>query len=386
MDTLLEDIFEAYFKARKNKRNKKDQIEFEQNFESSLMKLHEQIVQREFEPQNYTVFINTKPVIREVFAPSFRDRVVHHLLYKYLSEIFEADFINDSYSCRVGKGTLYGIYRLKDMIYKCSEGYKEDCYILKLDISGYFYNINKNILYNICTTKMKKHFSEDKYELVDYLLKEILFDNVVSGSVKIGNEKVWKLLRKDRSLFNAPNGIGLPIGNSTSQLFSNIYMNMFDHFIKDDLKIRHYGRYVDDFVVVHKDKEFLKKLMKTSEKFLKYHLGLEVHPKKIYLQHYTKGVSFLGAFVKPYRVYAGKRIKNNFVHFVKDSNKILKQRCEHITKEELMKIRTTFNAYLGMLSKMNTYSLRLKYINMLDKCFYKYFYLSKDLKKVKVNF
>ena len=113
---LLHDLFEAYFKARKNKRNKKDQVEFELNFESSLMRLHKQIVQREFKPQNYTAFVNKKPVIREVFAPSFRDRVVHHLLYKYLSEIFEPYFINDSYSCRVGKGTLYGVYRLKDTL------------------------------------------------------------------------------------------------------------------------------------------------------------------------------------------------------------------------------------------------------------------------------
>lgn len=316
MDNLLEDIFEAYFKARKNKRNKKDQIEFEQNFESSLLKLYKQIVQREFEPENYTAFVNTKPVTREVFAPSFRDRVVHHLIYKYLSEIFEADFINDSYSCRVGKGTLYGIYRLKDMIYSCSKAYTRDCYILKLDISGYFYNINKNILYKICEKKMQRSFSEEKYDLVNYLLKKVLFDDVVSGAVKIGSQKSWEQLEKARSLYNTPKDIGLPIGNLTSQLFSNIYMNSFDHFVKDDLDIKHYGRYVDDFVVVHRDKEFLKKFIKTSRNFLKYNLGLEIHPKKIYLQHYKKGVEFLGSFIKPNRVYIGNRTKKNFFQFI----------------------------------------------------------------------
>lgn len=277
MNNLLEDIFEAYFKARKNKRNKKDQIEFEQNFESSLMKLHKQIVQREFEPQKYTAFVNTKPVIREVFAPSFRDRVVHHLIYKYLSEIFEADFINDSYSCRVGKGTLYGIYRLKDMIHNCSRGYTKDCYVLKLDIRSYFYNINKNILYTMCEKKMKRTFSDDKYDLVNYLLKKVLFDDVVGGAIKIGSNESWKLIMKNRSLYHTSEGVGLPIGNLTSQLFSNIYMNEFDQFIKNDLNIKHYGRYVDDFVVVHENKDFLKKLMKTSRRFLENNLGLELH-------------------------------------------------------------------------------------------------------------
>jgi hypothetical protein len=382
---LLHDLLEAYFKARKNKRNKKDQVEFEQNFESSLMGLHKQIVQREFKPQNYTAFVNKKPVIREVFAPSFRDRVVHHLLYKYLSEIYEPYFINDSYSCRVGKGTLYGVYRLKDMLYSCSNGYSKDCYVLKLDISGYFYNINKNILYKMCCGKMKKHFLKDKYELVDYLLRKILFDDVIDGAVKISRLSDWKLLRKDRSLYNTPRDIGLPIGNLTSQLFSNIYMNEFDNFMKDDLDIKYYGRYVDDSVIVHKDKEFLKKLIKTSQNFLRNNLGLEIHPNKIYLQHYVKGVEFLGAFIKPNRVYAGSRIKGNFIAFIVSINNILEEKTCILGKDEIMKIRATFNSYLGLLSKFNTFKLRVKCINMLKTCFYRYFYFSNDLRKVTIK-
>ena len=325
-DNLLEDLFESYFKARKNKRNKKDQIVFEENYESNIFGIYEDIINRKFKADNYTSFVNKRPVIREVFAPSFRDRVVHHLLYKYLSEIYEPYFINDSYSCRKNKGTLYGIYRLKDMIYSCSHGYKGDCYILKLDISGYFYNINKKILYKLCTSHMKKYFSEEKYDLMDYLLKSILFDDIVKGVTKIGNRSDWKYVRRDRSLFYSLENVGLPIGNLTSQLFSNIYMNSFDHFIKYDLNIKHYGRYVDDFVIVHKNKEFLKKLKKTSENFLKQTLELEVHPKKVHLQHYSHGVQFLGAFIKPNRVYVTKRIKNNFNNLIININKFFTQK------------------------------------------------------------
>ena len=182
-------------KARKNKRNKKDQIEFEESFESNLINIHKEILEEKFKPENYTAFVNKKPVIREVFAPSFRDRVVHHLLYKYLGDIYETQFIDDSFSCRKGKGTLYGIHRVKQMIDECSNGYVENCYILKLDISGYFYNINKDILYKKCKLMMKKHFSKDKYKIVDFLLKSILFHDVTNNVVRVGNYDDWKLLQ-----------------------------------------------------------------------------------------------------------------------------------------------------------------------------------------------
>ena len=382
LEGLLEDIFKAYFNARKNKRNKKDQLEFEQNFESNLIEVYKQILKREFYPQCYIVFVNKKPVVREVFAPSFRDRVVHHLLYNYLSEIFETDFINDSYSCRVNKGTLYGIYRLKDMIESCSKGYTQDCYILKLDISSYFYNINKNILYNMIDKKIKLSFSKDKYELVNYLLKVILFDDVTSKAIKIGNPLDWKLLPKGKSLFSIPKEKGLPIGNLTSQLFSNIYMDSFDHFIKDDLSIKYYGRYVDDFVIVHQDKYFLKKLIQTSNNYLKHNLELNIHPKKIYLQHYRKGVLFLGAFVKPYRVYSGSRLKTNFLKSIYKINNIFKKQGSSITKEQLMEIRTILNSYLGLLSKFNTYKLRVSGLKRLNESFYEIFDVSEDCRKV----
>jgi len=380
MDGLLEDLFEAYFKARKNKRNKKDQLAFEQNFESSLIKLYEQIVQREFEPQPYTAFISQKQVIREVFAPTFRDRVVHHLIYRYLSEIFEPDFIDDSYSCRVGKGTLYGIYRVKDMLYTCSKGYARDCYILKLDISGYFYAIDKKLLYKMCIQKMQESFEHEKYVLVDYLLKKVLFDDVTKGAIKRGGKNEWELLPRHRSLFHCPKERGLPIGNLTSQLFSNIYMNAFDHFMKNDLGLKHYGRYVDDFVIVHPNKTFLKKLIQSATLFLRQHLGLTVHPKKIYLQHYAKGVPFLGAFIKPHRVYVGNRIKGNFTKLLRalDTASYPNGYTPGCVKEICCRI----NSYLGLMSHFNSFTLRKTLLQQLPDALSAQIRITDDFKKV----
>ena len=147
--SLIEDIFQAYYDARKNKRNSNSSLEFEIEYEKNLVKLFWEINQRSYKPKPYSAFIIKKPVKREVFASQFRDRVVHHLIFNYLNPIFDSLFINDSYSCRLGKGTSYGIKRADYFIKSCSQNYKKDAYIMKLDIEGYFMSIDKVILFEI---------------------------------------------------------------------------------------------------------------------------------------------------------------------------------------------------------------------------------------------
>jgi len=148
---LIEDLFQAYYDARRNKRSKKDVIEFEMNYERNLFVLADDIWSGKYQPGPSVCFIVDKPVKREIFAASFRDRIVHHLIYNNINPIFERKFINDSYSCRIGKGTSYGIKRLSHFIRSCSENYKKDCYVLKLDLKGYFMSINKKILHDKIT-------------------------------------------------------------------------------------------------------------------------------------------------------------------------------------------------------------------------------------------
>jgi len=137
-EKLLEGLFVAYYAARSNKRNTINALKFEKHFEHNLFKLCEDIIERKYDPQPSICFIVNKPVKREIFAADFRDRVVHHYIYNHISPVFEKTFINDSYSCRKGKGTHYGIQRLDHFIRSCSHNYSKDCYILKLDIKGYF--------------------------------------------------------------------------------------------------------------------------------------------------------------------------------------------------------------------------------------------------------
>ena len=164
-----------------------------------------------------------------------------------------------------------------------------------------------------------------------------------------GNKSDWQGLPKNKSLFFALPGKGLPIGNLTSQLFGNIYLNEFDHFIKEKLACRYYGRYVDDMVFLHHDKKYLKSLIPKINNYLKDNLGLNLHPKKIYIQNIEKGVPFLGMMIKPYHIYPGKRIRKNFYECLKDATNA-KSGIDNI------------NSYLGMIKNYNSYKLRKKYL------------------------
>jgi len=145
-EKILADLFKAYFDARRNKRNTINALAFEKHFEEAIFKLYDDIISGQYKPSRSICFIVNRPVKREIFAANFRDRVVHHLIYNYLSLLAEGTFINDSYSCRTGKGIHYGIKRIARFIRSCSQNYQEDCYILKLDIKGYFMSMNRSFL------------------------------------------------------------------------------------------------------------------------------------------------------------------------------------------------------------------------------------------------
>ncbi|MDR0860495.1 MAG: hypothetical protein LBO09_06035 [Candidatus Peribacteria bacterium] len=145
---LLEDLFQAYLEARKHKRNTRNQLAFEFALEENIVKLRDDLFLNTYEIGKSIYFIQQEPVKREIFAGNFRDRIVHHLVFNYISPLFEKTFIYDSYSCRVGKGTSKGVERISKFIRSCSENYQKECWVLKLDIQGYFMAINKDLLYH----------------------------------------------------------------------------------------------------------------------------------------------------------------------------------------------------------------------------------------------
>ena len=297
----LDELFEAYADCRANKRNTMNALAFEVDYEQQLIDLHKEINSGAYKPGRSIAFVIHHPVKREIFAADFRDRVVHHLIINKLNPLFEQVFIHDSYACRKGRGTHFAIARADRFIRRCSKNYTTDCYVLKLDIQGFFMAIDKRILWaKLRDFIYQRYHGADKPLLLELCYK-ILANNPTKNCFIKGGRHHWRALPPDKSLFYSAPYCGLPIGNLTSQIFANFYMNPFDHFIKHDLGVQYYGRYVDDFLLVHHDKTYLLSLISKIRDFLKDELGLTLHPRKIYIQHYTRGVNFLGVLIKPHR-------------------------------------------------------------------------------------
>ena len=381
---LLCSLFQAYYDARKNKRRTINALAFEIDFERKLFELYEEIKSRKYEISPSICFISFKPVQREIFAADFRDRIIHHLIYNYISPIFERLFINDSYSCRVGRGTSYGIKRVNHFIRSCSDNYKQDCHVLKLDIKGYFMAMDRSILYQKIEKTLNRFWEEAGFDLdlILYLIRQVIFHDPTKNCRIKGAWKDWQGLPKSKSLFWAGENKGLPIGNLTSQLFGNVYLNDFDHFIKHKLGCQYYGRYVDDLVIVHQDKEYLKSIVPILKKYLRGELLLEIHPQKAYLQHFSKGAPFLGTIIKPYRTYIRNQTKGNFYKKISYWNDFLEKE-RRLTKEALNKFLASVNSYLGIMVNYSTYKLRRKMLTeSLSPRFGEYVYIADDYAKL----
>jgi len=283
-ERIVTELFRAYFDARRNKRNTINALAFEKNFEHNIFELADEILEDRYTIKPSICFIVNKPVKREIFAANFRDRVVHHFIYNYIYPLFDKLFINDAYSCRVGKGAHYGIARIDHFFRSCSRNCTRDSFVLKLDIQGYFMAMDKALL----LTKLEdglhvvERWVNFNLPLTLQLTKQTICNDPREKCIIKGRRSDWNGLPDSKSLFYSKPGCGLPIGNLTSQLFANIYLNAFDHFVKRDLGIRYYGRYVDDFVLVHHAKSFLISLIPQIADYLQNRLHLTLHPDKIY--------------------------------------------------------------------------------------------------------
>lgn len=386
---LLLDLYEAYKSARKNKRKTSDQQRFELNLELELVQLSKELYVRKYHPRQSICFIIRDPKQREVFAAHFRDRVVHHLYYNYTHKLYERFFIIDSYSCISGRGTHYGINRLVHHIRSASHNNQGNCYVLKLDIKGYFMHINRDLLHKHCQQMLdrsqKFYAAKLDFSLIRYLTTLFTLQNPVIGCKMQGQRSDWHGLPPSKSLFYSKEGCGLPIGNLTSQLFSNIYMNAFDQYMKRDLHCSHYGRYVDDAYVVSTDREWLRSIIPFIKNFLSSELKLELHKDKLKIDKARYGTQFLGAYIKPWRTYiahsGGLRMKQKLLSM------------DFLQEIKVDTLQSRCNSYSGLLGHYSGWRVRrsllcqshavFKY-GYLGRSFHK-FYLNKDTKLMNLN-
>lgn len=343
-DWLLHELYFAYLTARKHKRGTEDEHKFELNAMENLMILSDDILNHRYKPSRGVAFIIHDPVTREIFAAPFRDRVVHHFLYDQVAEWWDRRFIYDSYSCRVGKGTLMGINRLQHHIHQVTQMGQREAYVVKLDIQGYFMSLSRQRVYaRVCWGIDRQYSAKDVWlaDLVRYLWHEVIFDDPIAGVKVRGSVHDWDCLPNNKSLFCQPPGRGIVIGNLSSQLISNIYLDQLDRFIKYKLGYQHYGRYVDDFYIIVPEAELARALadVKRINDFLR-ELELVLHPRKRYIQNVRHGVPFLGVVVYPNVIVPGKRFKD---HFYRAAQHYTMGLCEN----------ETIVSYLGYLKNLD---------------------------------
>ncbi len=300
----------------RGKADRADVKEFSQRLEYNLFRLHYELLSGDYRHSHYTSFIIADPKLRHIHKARVKDRIVHHAINRILSPIYESSFIFDSYSSRRGKGSHRAICRLRNFAWKLSCNNTSDIWFLKGDIRKYFASVNQAILIDILSRKIKDYKTAK-------LLEEIIF-----------------------SFADNP-GRGIPLGNLTSQLFANVYLDPFDQYVKRQLKVKYYVRYADDFIIVAKDKEYLHDLIPILSNFLASELDLDLHPDKISLRPWHRGIDFLGYVIFPYHTILRPKTKRRML---KRANK------------------NNLASYLGLLCHCRGYQLKNKIAKIAEFC------------------
>jgi hypothetical protein len=295
----LEACHAAWLKARRGKRPSANQLAFEVRWLDRLLELKAALRAGEWQPARTVSFIVTHPKTREIHAPDFADRVVHHLLVERLEKLFEPVFIHDSYANRHGRGSHAAVDRLQQfMRSRNGQGW-----YLQLDIHNYFNSINRHILYRMLCHRLEQCMQRavltgEHIMALRSLCHKLLVNNVTE---LVRDPEAAARLPPHKRLANAAPGCGLPVGNLTSQFFANVYLNALDQFVKHTLKCRHYVRYVDDFILIADDADQLHHWQAQIDEFLANTLSLKCKEAAV-MQPLCQGIDFLG-----YRVFADHR-------------------------------------------------------------------------------
>ncbi|PKN00801.1 MAG: RNA-dependent DNA polymerase [Elusimicrobia bacterium HGW-Elusimicrobia-1] len=317
-------LYDAYLKARKEKRYREGVLFYTSNLENNLVRLMNEIKEGVYRPGKYHTFSVYEPKKRKISSLPFKDRIVQHALNNVIEPIFEKVFIYDSYACRKYKGTHSGVRRLTHFLRSLSAG----AYCFKGDIANYFPSVSHNILRREIARRIS-----DKRALA--LIDTIIFSHCAVGKTDCG----------------------LPVGNLTSQLFANVYMNQLDYFVKHNLHCRHYIRYVDDFIVLDEDKKKLAAVKDEIEFFLRDDLRLALN-KKSSIFPVKQGVDFLG-----YRIWRTHRLLR------KSSVKKMKKKIAEFAAGGIIpeKMEATVASWLAHSRHADTYNLTKKLASLMGK-------------------
>lgn len=338
-DITFDEVLSAYYSCRKRKRNSKQQIEFEFNLESNLWELYLELKYEKYVPGFHIFFIVLKPKPREVWAASFKDRIVHHLLFNRIKFI-EEDYIKTTYACIKQRGTLKAAKDVQKAFRKLWPNNKE-YRVLQVDISNFYVSINKETIKTQLYPKINNSTTL-------YLINLFINQDPTENFIYQGDEKLRLLIPENKSLLNKETG--LPIGNLTSQFFANNYLNDFDWFCRNEIT-EYYFRYMDDLIFILPKEKSIKSIISLINEYL-LKLNMKLNPKKTKHNKLENGVNFVGYIIKPFSIYIRNSTKN---------------------KAKLAVNPKSINSYFGMMTHLNCYNLRksIAIKNNLKMSYYK---------------
>ena len=363
--TSLENLFTAWDEFKSDKLKKKDALAFEWSLENNILELHRDLKYHKYRHGVYTAFTITDPKQRKIHKAIVLDRILHHAIFRVLNPLFEPTFISNSFSCRVRKGSHKGINTLAGALNTVSKNHRKPCFALKCDIKKFFDSVDHQILLDMIKYKIK---DLDLHCLIKGIIGSFWIPDQVRNDTQLdlfgrslhprlecrGVEMTPIRERENKNTSQR----GIPIGNLTSQLFANIYMNEFDQFVKHKLKIQHYCRYTDDFVIVSDNRSYLENLLPEIQSFLSDKLKLELHPNKVSICKIRRGIDFLGYVILPH--YRRLRTKTKNRIFKKLKLRVVEYKAGLISEETL---RQSLNSFLGVLSHSNSHELRQELLN-----------------------
>jgi len=307
---------QAWQEFCRGKRKARDVQKFERNLMDNIFTLQEDLKNGTYQHGGYYRFAINDPKPRVIHKASVRDRIVHHAIYRKLYPFFDKTFVADSYSCRLDKGTHRAMERFRKFAHQLSRNNTKTVWVLKCDIRKFFDSINHEVLLRL----LRKRFVD---------------------------ETVFELLKEVINSFSVTSGSGLPLGNLTSQLFVNIYMNEFDQWVKHRLRAQYYIRYADDFVFLSSNRQELIDMIPHIAHFLDQRLQLQLHPTKLFLNTMASGIDFLGWVHSPNHRVVRTATKKRMI------------------KNILAKpVTAVFNSYLGLLTHGNAYGLSREVENL----------------------
>ncbi|MCM1223375.1 MAG: RNA-directed DNA polymerase [Lachnospiraceae bacterium] len=399
-------LIEAWIDCERNKRSSNSCTKFRWHAARDLVELWEQMRAGKYVQRTSMCFIVTYPVLREVWAAAFRDRIAHHWEDLRFRPVMEKYFIavgDRSMNCRKGYGSLRAVNTFQKMIYDFTEGYtRQDCYILGGDFANFFMSIDKSLLWECL-----EHIIMDEYEGKDksallYMMSTTLFHSGTINFFRKSPISMWKDLPPRKSLFHMP---GLEIGNLPNQIWANFIGAIFTDWVIHVKHVEGFIIFVDDFRCLVRSEAEGRQLIREFREYLAEQLHVTLHPDKIYLQHYSKGTKLVGAVIKPCcknyttlsrvramqkwvtrgfagninvekfkkfllgglkntnqysrsagRIYISNRTRG---HFISAMMKYNQQGTTHAKRVALLeKLRATINSYLGLMCHYNSYKVR----------------------------